>query len=132
MGLPPGQHGELFQLKSTSYATLHQVTGRQYLLTNATGDGQPASRANRFWILDSNGEVLREFAPEFHCDCEYGLPIEYEMKDGTLFKYSGRSNDAWTEALCEWQAEIVCVAWKKVDRDDPEAAGVFAALNHHA
>lgn len=132
MATPPDVLGDLFELKSSAFPTLHEVTGEQYLLRSRQIDSGPEPSGHRFWILDGNGRVLQAYAPEFYCDCEYGLPVVYEMKDGTLFKYSGRSNDAWTDALCEWQAEVVCVAWKQLDQSDSPARQLLEILRERS
>jgi len=123
--------GELFLLSVSSSLTLSPKLSEAYLLRSREEDSSIGWNGFHFWIVDAAGQVLSEFGPEFSCDCEYGLPVIYELRDGTLFKYSGRSNDAYSDALCQWKAEVVCHVWRKLDPAEPTTRAVFAALRLH-
>jgi hypothetical protein len=46
-----------------------------------------------------------------------------------MFKYFGGSNDAYTEALTEWKAEVVCLAWKEIGSEDTSNNEILSKMN---
>ncbi len=113
MNRTPDPAGDLYLLESSRDGT--------YLLRSTERESGGNHHGHRFWILDDEGKVVAEYAPEFYCDCEVGYPVIYDLRDGTLFRLSGRDNDASTRALTRWnEIEIVChVAWQ-LGPDDRE------------
>ncbi len=116
--------------------TLHLLTGAgssaQFLLMSAEAGEVLGVRGHRFWLLDADGDVLDEYGPNFECDCEYSFHTVFEMRDGTLFRYSGKDNDMVTERLRHWKAEVVCHSTRALARDDPDAVKLLQALEDAA
>ena len=85
-------------------------------------------QGHRFWLLDTNAEVLDEFCPKFDSDCENSFHTVYEMRDGTLFKYFGKENDCSSVSLRHWNVETVCQVQRQLSADDPDAVRLFTKL----
>jgi len=117
--------GSLYLLTTTDLSP-------RFLLVSAEAGETLGVRGHRFWLLDADGNVLAEYGPKFECDCEYSFHTVYEMRDGTLFRYTGKDNDMVTERLRHWKAEVVCHASRVLTRHDPEAAEVFHVLEDAA
>ena len=80
--------GKIYQLQRRNCKSdLHQVEGEEYLIKSKEKIYGHGINCFRFWIVDKDGHVLEEYRSRFDCDCEYGYYTEYEMKEGTLFKY---------------------------------------------
>jgi hypothetical protein len=122
--------GKIYELQRRNHKSdLHQVNGEEYLIKSKKKDNIGGSECFRFWIVDEEGHVLEEYRIRFDCDCEYGIYTEYEMKEGTLFKYFGRSNDAYTEVLTAWRADVVCIAWKEIKSEDTRYNKILSKMN---
>jgi hypothetical protein len=97
--------------------TLFEVSGAKphYLLKSKNLENLNGRKSHRFWLLDENGTTLEQYSPKFDCDCEYGIYTIFELRDGTLFEYFGRENDAHTHALCRWKARVMLNVWREVE-----------------
>ena len=80
-----------------------------------------ASNGHEFWQFDHEGKVLNYLRPRFDCDCEYGLRTEYELRDFTLLKFFGKTNDSRVDDSWHWTVEVILNVDRRLDVDSPEA-----------
>ena len=132
MGKNPDPRGDLFEV---SFRLKPSEDGRPgereyledfFLLRSREPEMNCQARCHRFWLLSIDGEVQKEYGPEFYSDCENGFYEEYELRDGTLFKFWGKSNDSITDSLTIWEAETVLVCLRPIEKSDPRFARVLA------
>lgn len=103
-------------------------TDADFLLMSESVAEHLGVQGHRFWLLDTNAEVLDEFCPKFDSDCENSFHTVYEMRDGTLFKYFGKENDCSSVSLRHWNVETVCQVQRQLSADDPDAVRLFTKL----
>src|SRR5512143_2210832 len=81
--------------------------GDSYLLKSSKPVSSGESSGHEFWQLDRDAQVLACWRPRYDCDCEYGLRTEYELRDFTLLKLSGKTNDSRTDDSWHWQVDVI-------------------------
>jgi hypothetical protein len=86
------------------------------------------SSGHEFWQFDHEGKVLNYWRPRFDCDCEYGLRTEYELRDFTLLKFFGKTNDSRVDDSWHWTVEVILNVDRRLDVDSPEAPAFWRAV----
>ena len=72
--------------------------------------------------------MLNYLRPRFDCDCEYGLRTEYELRDFTLLKFFGKTNDSRVDDSWHWTVEVILNVDRRLDVDSPEAPAFWRAV----